>query len=78
MAGVATRISHATTLPAPPDARQELLGHDALDCRGQLGTDLLLLVGREDVDDAVDRLWGVLGVQRREDKVAGLGGGQRC
>ena len=33
--------------------------------------------GREDVDDAVDRLRRVLRVQRREDEVAGLSGGQR-
>ncbi len=33
--------------------------------------------GREDRDDAVDRLGGVEGVQGREDQVAGLGGEQR-
>ena len=33
--------------------------------------------GGERVDDAVDRLRRALGVQRREDEVAGLGGGQR-
>src|SRR5687768_11363306 len=38
--------------------------------------DLLVHVGREEVDDAVDRLGGVDGVDRREDEVAGLGGGQ--
>ena len=36
-----------------------------------------LLVRREDVDDAVDRLRRVLGVQRGEDEVAGLRRGQR-
>src|SRR3712207_8913078 len=35
--------------------RQQLLGHDALQRHGQLHADLRLLVGREDVDDAVDR-----------------------
>ena len=33
--------------------------------------------GGEDVDDPVDRLGGRLGVQRGEDEVAGLSGGQR-
>ena len=37
----------------------------------------LLLVRREEVDDAVDGLGGVDGVDRREHEVAGLGGGQR-
>ena len=55
---------------------QELLCHYPLDRRRQLGADLLLLVGREDVDDAVDRLGGVLSVQRGEDEVTCLGGGE--
>ena len=38
---------------------------------------LLLLVRREHVDDAVDRLRRVLGVQGREHEVAGLGRGDR-
>ncbi len=40
-------------------------------------TDLLVLVGREEVDDAVDGLGGVDGVERREDQVTYLGGGER-
>ena len=44
---------------------------------GELDAHLALLLGREDVDDAVDRLRRALGVQRREDEVAGLGRGQR-
>ena len=44
---------------------------------GELHADLLLLVRREHVDDAVDRLRRVLGVQRGEDEVAGLGRGER-
>ena len=35
----------------------------------ELGPDLGLLVGREDVDDAVHGLGGVLGVERPEDEV---------
>ena len=34
----------------------------------------MLLLGREELDDAADRLRGVDGVQRREDEVARLGG----
>ena len=39
----------------------------------ELGADLLLLVGGEDVDDPVDRLRRRVGVQGGEDEVAGLG-----
>src|SRR3954471_23250055 len=47
-------------------------------CGGQRGGEphLLLLVRREEVDDAVDGLGRVGGVQRRHDEVAGLGGGE--
>ncbi len=45
--------------------------------RGQLHPDLLLLVRREHVDDAVDRLRRVLRVQGGEHQVAGLGRGDR-
>ena len=45
--------------------------------RGELDAHLILLLGREDVDDAVDRLRRALRVQRREDEVAGLGRGER-
>ena len=57
--------------------RRERLGDDALQRGRELGADLLLLVRREDVDDAVDRLRRALRVQRREHEVAGLGRGQR-
>ena len=53
------------------------MGDDPLQGDRQLHADLRLLVGREHVDDAVDRLRGVLGVQRGEHEVAGLGRGQR-
>lgn len=39
---------------------------DALQRVAQLGADLMLLIGREDVDDAVDGFRGALGVQGRE------------
>ncbi len=62
---------------APVPGRQQLLRADAHQGRRELHADLLLLVGREHVDDAVDGLRRVLGVQRGEHQVAGLGGGQR-
>src|SRR5215207_147831 len=61
----------------PVGGRQQLLGDDALEGDRQLRADLVLLRRRERVDDAVDGLRGVLGVQRREDQVAGLGRGER-
>ena len=57
--------------------RDQRLGDDALEADRELGTNLALLLGREDVDDAVDRLRRVLGMERREDEVAGLRRGQR-
>ena len=54
----------------------ESLGDDAAQRLRERATDLLLLVGREEVDDAVDRLLRVDRVQRRHDEVAGLGCGQ--
>src|SRR4051794_9806938 len=56
---------------------RERLADDALQRAGELDPDLLLLVRREDVDDTVDRLRGVLRVQGGEDEVTGLGRGQR-
>ena len=57
--------------------RDQALGDDALQRAGDHRARLLLLMGREEVDDAVDRLGRVDGVQRREHEVAGLGRGQR-
>ena len=67
----------ATTRPRAVRGRQQLLGDDPLQGDRELGADLALLLGREDVDDPVDRLRGRLGVQGGEDEVAGLGRGQR-
>ena len=53
------------------------LTHDALDAAGQLSADLGLLVGGEDVDDAVDGGSCGAGVQGAEDEVAGLRRGER-
>ena len=46
---------------------------DRAERRGELDPDLLLAEGREHVDDSVDGLGGVVGVERREHQVAGLG-----
>ena len=56
-------------------ARHEAHGDDGLQDARELQADLLLLVGREDGDDAVDGLGGVQGVEGREHQVAGLGRG---
>jgi hypothetical protein len=57
--------------------RQQRLGHDALEGDRELHAHLLLLVAREDVDHAVDRLRRDLRVERGEHEVAGLRRGQR-
>ena len=77
MAGVGTRISTATTRPRAVGPRQQRLADDAFEHHRQLGADLRLLVRREDVDDAVDRLRRRVRVQRGERQVAGLGHAQR-
>ena len=76
MAGVQTSTSAATQPAATVGRRDQLLGHHALQRGAQLDTDLVLLVGREHVDDPVDGGRGVLGVQGGEDEVASLGRGQ--
>ena len=69
--------SQTIVRPLPSRRRRQRLRDDALQAVRQLGADLLLLVGREDVDEPVDGLRGGLGVQRGEHEVAGLGGGDR-
>ncbi len=63
--------------PGAVGGRDEVLRHDSLERAGELDPNLVLLLGGKGVDDAVDRLRRALGVQRREDEVAGLGCGQR-
>ena len=75
-AGVQTRTSETLIRP-PPFFGDQLLGQDPLEDEGELGEDLLLLVAREHVHHAVDRLEGGVGVQGGEDQVAGLGDGER-
>lgn len=48
----------------------ELLGTDAHKNRGELDTHLLLLVGREDVDDSVDGLRRILSMERGKNEVS--------
>ena len=62
---------------AAADARDEPLADDAGERRRELHADLLLALGREHVDDAVECGRRVVGVQRREHEVTGLGDRQR-
>src|SRR5690554_1863110 len=59
------------------DRGQQLLGHDGPQVEGEVQPDLLVALVGEEVDDAVQRLVGVVGVQGRQAEVAGLGEGQR-
>src|SRR5207249_869938 len=52
--------------------RHQALRDDALDDRGELIADLLLLKRRERAEDAVDGFRGVQGVEGREHEVAGF------
>ena len=76
MRALLTITSTAATRP-PPIARQEPLADHAAQDAGEDRADLLLLVRREELDHAADRLGRVDRVHRREDEVAGLGGLER-
>ena len=69
--------SSKAATPQPPTPWQRRSRDDGLERAGELHPDLGLLLGGEDVDDAVERLGGVVGVQRGEDEVTGLGDGER-
>jgi hypothetical protein len=59
----------------------ELLGQDPLQDKGELSPDLLLLVGREDIDDSVDRFHAGVGMEGGEGQMARLRreeGGLNC
>lgn len=58
------------------DGGEESLGDDCFEDVAELGDDLLLLVGREDIDETVDALRGIDGVEGGEDEVSGFGGGE--
>ena len=70
-------ISSDDDAPLAVGARQQRLTDDAFEHERQLRPDLALLVRREDVDDAVDRLRRRVRVQRGERQVPGLGDAQR-
>ena len=72
IAGVESRISRAATRP-PPIFLHSICEIDALQRLGEHHANLLLPVGRELVDDAVDRARRRRRVQRAEDEVARLG-----
>src|SRR5438105_4197137 len=55
------------------DARHQALREYACERRRELDTDLILLVCRECVDNAVQSLRSVVRMKGREDEVAGLG-----
>ena len=58
------------------DPLEEVLRDDAFERFGKRRADLVLLLGGEDVDDAVHRLGGAGRVQRAEDQVPGAGRGE--
>ena len=62
-------------LPVGPQLRQEDLGDDGLQADGKLRAHLVLHVDGKSAHDAVDRLGGARRVERPEDEVARLGGG---
>ena len=70
------RISLTAMRPRAVGALEEELGEDAAERVGQHGARLRLLVGREDVDHAVDGLARVVGVQGAENEQTGLGRGE--
>src|SRR3954468_15781523 len=58
------------------DALEKILRNYALERFGQSGSNLVLLVGRENVNDTIDRLGGAGSVECSKNKVTGGGGGQ--
>jgi hypothetical protein len=65
-------ISIAAMRPTPV-ARDQALRDQPLDVQRQVHQQLLAALFREEVDDAVERLVGAVGVQGRQHEVAGLG-----
>ncbi len=53
----------------------ELLGDDAAEGFADHDSDLVALIGGEDVEDAIEGSGGVSGVEGAEDEVTGFGGG---
>ena len=59
----------------PVLGQDQALGDHGAQHHGELGPDLVLLVGREGVDHTVDRLGGAQGMQGGQEQVAGFRGG---
>ena len=70
-------ISQAGIPLQPVGIGHQALGDDRLQGRGQQVADLLVLVRREERNDAADGLGGIDGVHGAQDQVAGVGGRQR-
>ena len=62
--------------PLSISAGDESLRNNGFTNIGKLGDDLLLLIGRENIDESVNRLWGIDGMEGGDDEVAGFGGGE--
>ena len=76
MAWLGRRISVGEHAALAVGAGDQALADDAFQRAGELGDDLRLLVGGEDIDDAVDGLRRVRRVQGGEHEVAGFRSGE--
>ncbi len=74
MADVQIITSQHARRPVTVGVEQQLLGDDTFEGPGKHGAHLILLVGGEHVDDPVDGLGRILGVQRPKYQVPGLRG----
>ena len=75
MAVLKTRISNAATRPFLSMRLNRFCATTPFSASESVCADFVLLVGRENVNDAVHRLGRALRVQRAENQVAGRGGG---
>ncbi len=75
--GIRHQDFHRHDSAFPARALEQRLAEDPLEHEGKLCADLGLLVGGEDIDDAVDGRGRGVGVQGSERQVARLGDAQR-
>ena len=54
------------------ESRQQCLGQDSLQDKGELSTNLLLLIGRKNIDDTINRLHRAVSVQGSKTEVTGF------
>ena len=73
ISGELSMISIAAMRPRAGFARNQALRDQRADVERQVHQQLLAALLGEEVDDAVERLVGAVGVQRRQHQVAGLG-----